>query len=85
MFGELTVGEHIGYAAQLRLPSSMTKERKALRCEKVVQELGLGKCVDTQIGNETIRGVSGGERKRVSIATELVADSNLLIADECTR
>lgn len=84
MFGELTVREHIGYAAALRLPSSMTKERKALRCDKVAQELGLLKCLDSQIGNETIRGVSGGERKRVSIATELVADSNLLIADECT-
>lgn len=84
MFGELTVREQLMYTARLRLPSSMSNDRKKLRVEKVIQELGLSKVADSLIGNETIRGVSGGERKRVSIGTELVTDSSLLFLDEPT-
>lgn len=84
MFGELTVREQIKYAAMLRLPSSISQERKMLRVDNVIQELGLAKVADTLIGNATIRGISGGERKRVSIGTELVTDSSLLFLDEPT-
>lgn len=84
MFGELTVREQITYAAKLRLPSSLSADRKMLRVDRCVQELGLGKVENSQIGNETIRGVSGGERKRVSIATELVADAPCILLDEPT-
>lgn len=84
MFGELTVREQITYAARLRLPSAMSTERKQLRVDRCIQELGLAKVENSQIGNETIRGVSGGERKRVSIATELVADAPCILLDEPT-
>lgn len=84
MFGELTVKEQLTYAALLRLPASMPKEKKLLRVQKVIQELGLQKVQDSMIGNQIVRGISGGERKRVNIGTELVTDPALLFLDEPT-
>eukprot|EP00178_Gracilaria_changii_P026509 TRINITY_DN815_c0_g1_i2.p1 TRINITY_DN815_c0_g1~~TRINITY_DN815_c0_g1_i2.p1 ORF type:complete len:645 (+),score=141.24 TRINITY_DN815_c0_g1_i2:205-2139(+) len=84
MFAELTVQEQLTYAALLRLPASMPKHKKLLRVQKVIQELGLAKVKDTMIGNQIVRGISGGERKRVNIGTELVTNPSLLFLDEPT-
>lgn len=82
MFAELTVREQILYAARLALPSTMGKERKSARVEKILQELSLKKCQDTYIGSENVRGVSGGERRRAAIGVELVTDPALIFLDE---
>jgi ABC-type multidrug transport system ATPase subunit len=79
MFVEETVREHITYSAMLRLPSSVSRERKKLRVESVIAELGLSVCADTRISR-----ISGGQRKRVSIGSELVTDPSLCILDEPT-
>lgn len=84
MFAELTVEEQLTYAALLRLPKSMPREKKLNRVQKVIQELGLTNVKDTMIGNQIVRGISGGERKRVNIGTELVTDPALLFCDEPT-
>lgn len=84
MFAELTVEEQITYAALLRLPAEMPREKKLMRVQKVIQELSLTKIKDVQIGNAIVRGISGGERKRVNIGTELVTDPALLFLDEPT-
>lgn len=84
MFGELTVEEQLTYAALLRLPADMPRKKKIARVQRVIQELGLGKVKNTLIGNQLVRGISGGERKRVNIATELVTDPSLLFLDEPT-
>lgn len=84
MFAELTVREQITYAAQLALPGSVPNARKLARVEKIIQELGLSKCSNTYIGNELVRGVSGGERRRVAIGVELVTDPSLIFLDEPT-
>lgn len=84
MFAELTVEEQLTYAALLRLPSSMPREKKLMRVQKIIQELGLGKVKDTMIGSQIVRGISGGERKRVNIGTELVTNPSLLFLDEPT-
>lgn len=46
--------------------------------------MDIKKCADTVIGDNFIRGISGGEKKRVSIGIELVSDPNLLFLDEPT-
>ncbi|KAK4535738.1 hypothetical protein CDCA_CDCA06G1763 [Cyanidium caldarium] len=84
MFAELTVREQLEFSARLRLPRSMPLEKKRNRVEQVVRELGLSKCVDTMVGNAVVRGVSGGERKRVNIGIELVTDPSLILLDEPT-
>ncbi|KAL0351374.1 UNVERIFIED_CONTAM: ABC transporter G family member 25 [Sesamum calycinum] len=84
LYPHLTVQETLVFCSLLRLPSSMPKNEKIAVAESVISELGLSKCKDTIIGNSFIRGVSGGERKRVSIAHEMLVDPSLLILDEPT-
>ncbi|GJQ12987.1 hypothetical protein GpartN1_g4778.t1 [Galdieria partita] len=81
MFAELTVEEQISISAILRLPNKVSKAEKKRRVEAVISELGLSGVKQSFIGSETKRGVSGGERKRVSIGTELVTDPSLLFLD----
>lgn len=83
-FAELTVKETITLSAALRLPRTMSHEEKEARVASVIAELGLTKVIDTLVGNELIRGVSGGERKRVNIGTELVTNPSLIFLDEPT-
>jgi len=71
LYEALTVHETLLYAAKLRLPSSMTKAEKKQRVETVIQALGLSTCKDTIIGGFFRKGVSGGERKRTSVAHEV--------------
>ncbi|CAN1277774.1 ABC transporter G family member 22 [Linum perenne] len=84
LFAHLTVRETLTYAALLRLPSSLTREAKEKRAIDVIQELGLERCQDTIIGGSFVRGVSGGERKRVCIGTEIIINPSLLFLDEPT-
>ncbi|KAJ1740047.1 hypothetical protein LPJ78_004944 [Coemansia sp. RSA 989] len=81
----LTVQETLAYASNLRLPSSeYTAQDKNNRVNTVIRQLRLEAARNTRIGNEETRGVSGGERKRVSIGTELLTDPRLLFLDEPT-
>ncbi|KAJ2754005.1 hypothetical protein GGH94_004436 [Coemansia aciculifera] len=81
----LTVQETLAYASKLRLPNSQyTPERKTERVNTVIRQLRLEAARNTKIGDAATRGVSGGERKRVSIGTELLTDPRLLFLDEPT-
>ncbi|KAL9332177.1 hypothetical protein ACSQ67_001787 [Phaseolus vulgaris] len=84
LFPHLTVKETLTYAARLRLPNMLTKEQKEKRALDVIEELGLERCQDTMIGGSYVRGVSGGERKRVCIGSEIIINPSLLFLDEPT-
>lgn len=84
LYPRLTVRETLIFCSLLRLPNSLSKQEKTSVAESVISELGLTKCQNTIIGNSFIRGVSGGERKRVSIAHEMLINPSLLILDEPT-
>ena len=71
MFRNLTVFETLRYAAKLRLPRKMSEAEKLERVEAVIASLGLQGCRDTRIGDTQTKGISGGERKRVSIGIEM--------------
>ena len=70
MLPRSTVRETISDASKLRLPNSeFSKADKQRRVDETIDMLRLNDCADTRVGNAVQRGVSGGERKRASIAT----------------
>ena len=84
LLGTLTVKETITYSAYLRLPDKMPREDKQALIEGTITEMGLQDCSNTVIGNWHLRGVSGGEKRRVSIALEILMRPRLLFLDEPT-
>ncbi|XP_031259602.1 ABC transporter G family member 13-like [Pistacia vera] len=84
LLGTLTVRETITYSAHLRLPSTLTKEEITAIVEGTIMEMGLPDCADRVIGNWHLRGISGGEKKRLSIALEILTRPQLLFLDEPT-
>ena len=84
LIGTLTVQETLMFAAKLRLPTSLTQSAKEEIVNGVITELGLESVRNTYIGNWHIRGISGGQRRRVSIGCELVTSPVLLFLDEPT-
>lgn len=84
-FSKLTVRETLMFTADVRLPRTMTREQRTQRVDNVIKMLGLENCQNTRIGDQQFdKGISGGERKRVNIANELIHKPSLLLADECT-
>ncbi|KAF7836748.1 ABC transporter G family member 9 [Senna tora] len=84
LYPHLTVSETLIFTALLRLPNSLTKNEKILQAENVIRQLGLSRCKDNIIGGYLVRGISGGERKRVSIGQEMLVNPSLLLLDEPT-
>ena len=80
----LTVLETLRYTARLRLASSMTLTERYARVDQVMLDLGLEKCRNAKIGGPFNKGISGGERKRVGIAIEMLTHPRLLFLDEPT-
>lgn len=79
-----TVRESLWFSANLRLPNTYTREDKQQMVEKMLKDLGLEKCADTFIGDDMIRGVSGGEKKRTCVGIELIMKPKLIFLDEPT-
>ncbi|KAI5313531.1 hypothetical protein L3X38_042707 [Prunus dulcis] len=80
----LTVSEAVYYSAQLQLPDSMSKAEKKERAEITIREMGLQDAMNTRIGGWGSKGLSGGQKRRVSICIELLTRPNLLFLDEPT-
>ncbi|KAI9803300.1 MAG: hypothetical protein M1825_002091 [Sarcosagium campestre] len=89
-FPNLTVGQTLGFAAEARAPRNrlpeVTREQYALTLRDVFMAVfGLTHTLNTKVGNDFIRGISGGERKRVSIAEAALVGAPLQCWDNSTR
>ncbi|KAK6120015.1 hypothetical protein DH2020_046255 [Rehmannia glutinosa] len=80
----LTVREAIYYSALLQLPDSMSRSDKKKRAEATIKEMGLQDAIDTRIGGWSVKGLSGGQKRRVSICIEILTRPKLLFLDEPT-
>ncbi|OIV38899.1 ABC transporter ATP-binding protein [Mangrovactinospora gilvigrisea] len=79
LHSQLTVRTALRYAARLRFPGDTRPEERNARVEEVIRELGLDQRADNRITT-----LSGGQRKRVSVALELLTKPSLLLLDEPT-
>ncbi|KAG0031880.1 hypothetical protein BGZ81_000393 [Podila clonocystis] len=84
LLSHLTVRETLQYAAELKVDSSLTKKQKHSKVEDIIDLLGLRECADVIIGNDSVKGCSGGQRRRVSIGMQLVTEPACLFLDEPT-
>lgn len=82
-FTSLTVYENLHYAAQLKLPETLSKDAVNTRVEQVIKQLDLEKTRNSLVGMIGA-GISGGERRRLAIAIELLNEPSLLLLDEPT-
>jgi len=78
-FGHLTVRDQLTYTALLRLPSNISRAGKHEEVDRIIKLLRL-----TKVADSPIMLLSGGEKKRVNIGTELLTDPKIIMLDEPT-
>lgn len=89
-FPQLTVGQTLEFAAQARaprhIPGGISRQEFARYLRDVIMaSFGISHTINTRVGNDFIRGVSGGERKRVTIAEAALGGAPLQCWDNSTR
>lgn len=83
LFSALTPRETLTYTAKLRIANQSNRQRNQL-VNDLMDKLGITRCADVIVGNELIKGISGGQKKRTSVAMELVTNPSILFVDEAT-
>ena len=79
-----TPREALRFSARLRLPTTTTNQQVEELVDAYIADLGLMSCADTMIGGGLQKGISGGEKRRVSIGVELVSNPPIIFLDEPT-
>lgn len=83
-FSQLTVRETLSLAVELQLSKVLTPEDREKYVNDLIFRLGLVTCADSIVGDAKVRGISGGEKKRLSVACEMIASPSVIFADEPT-
>ena len=78
----LSVRETLTFTAELRMPADTPASLHASRVAEVIQLLGIDKAADNQVGSPMQKTISGGERRRLNVANEMITDPSLLFLDE---
>lgn len=81
--GSLTVRETLSFAARLSLPTER-RDRRTERVESLLAAFGMTDLADSLIGTAVRKGISGGQKRRVSVASQLVTEPRILFLDEPT-
>ena len=83
-FPHMTVKETLDFRVELKLGNKLNKIERDDVVSNLMELLGLDKSKNTIVGNSKVRGLSGGERKRLSIACELISSPPVIVLDEPT-
>ena len=84
-FPHMTVKETLDFQVELKMGSTLkTQSERDKRVKELMGQLGLTKSANTIVGNSKVRGLSGGERKRLSIACEMISSPPVIFLDEPT-
>ena len=84
LVGSLTVRETLDFAARLSLATSVTKCERGQRVDMLIRDFGLSKQANDLIGTSIRKGISGGQKRRVSVAAQLITAPKVLFLDEPT-
>ncbi|CAI7657280.1 unnamed protein product [Penicillium pancosmium] len=84
LIGSLTVRETLKFAADLSLPSSVKKTQRIERIETLLEAFGIQNQANTLVGTPIRKGISGGQKRRASVASQLITCPKILFLDEPT-
>ncbi|KAG7378531.1 hypothetical protein PHYPSEUDO_009944 [Phytophthora pseudosyringae] len=84
LLGSFSVSETLEMAARLTISSGTSVITIRKRVQRVIDEMGLRVCEDTMVGDMFHKGISGGQKRRLSIAIEMLSDPSILLLDEPT-
>ena len=84
LVGSLTVCETLDFAARLSLPTSIARSERRQRVETLIRDFGLSDQAGNLIGTSIRKGISGGQKRRVSVAAQLITGPKVLFLDEPT-
>jgi ABC-type multidrug transport system ATPase subunit len=77
----LTPRETIAFASHMKLPPHTAEAEHSRTTERIIAALSLGRCADSQVGDDIVGGLSGGEKRRVNVGVELVTTPSILFLD----